>query len=76
MQNIFNPKILSTMKGYTREQFVKDVVAGVIVAIIALPLSIALAIASGVSPEKGIYTAVIAGFLTSLLGGSRVQIGG
>lgn len=76
MQQIFNPKILSTMKGYTREQFVKDVVAGIIVAIIALPLSIALAIASGVSPEKGIYTAVIAGFLTSLLGGSRVQIGG
>ncbi len=76
MQNIFNPKIISTMRGYTREQFIKDVVAGVIVAIIALPLSIALAIASGVSPEKGIYTAVIAGFLTSLLGGSRVQIGG
>ena len=76
MQNIFNPKILSTMKGYTREQFGKDVIAGIIVAIVALPLSIALAIASGVSPEKGIYTAVIAGFLTSLLGGSRVQIGG
>lgn len=76
MQNIFNPKIISTMKGYTRDQFIKDVVAGIIVAVIALPLSIALAIASGVSPEKGIYTAVIAGFLTSLLGGSRVQIGG
>lgn len=64
------------MKGYTRQQFGKDVTAGIIVAIIALPLSIALAIASGVSPEKGIYTAIIAGFLISLLGGSRVQIGG
>ena len=64
------------MKGYTRQQFGKDVTSGIIVAIIALPLAIALAIASGVSPEKGIYTAIIAGFLISLLGGSRVQIGG
>jgi len=64
------------MKHYTKEQFIKDVTAGVIVAIIALPLSIALAIASGVSPEQGIHTAIIAGFLISLLGGSRVQIGG
>lgn len=64
------------MKGYTRRQFVQDLIAGVIVAIVALPLSIALAISSGVSPEKGIYTAIIAGFLISALGGSRVQIGG
>lgn len=64
------------MKTYTKEQFVKDVVAGVIVAIIALPLSIALALASGVTPEKGIYTAIFAGFVISFLGGSRVQIAG
>ena len=64
------------MKTYTPQQFGKDVVAGVIVAIIALPLSIALAIASGVGPEAGIYTAIIAGFLVSFLGGSRVQIAG
>lgn len=64
------------MKTYTKEQFAKDVVAGIIVAIIALPLSIALALASGVSPEQGIYTAIIAGFLISFLGGSRVQIAG
>lgn len=64
------------MKTYTKEQFVKDVVSGMIVAIIALPLSIALALASGVSPERGIYTAIVAGFLISFLGGSRVQIAG
>ena len=64
------------MKTYTKEQFVKDVVAGIIVAIIALPLSIALALASGVAPEKGIYTAIVAGFVISFLGGSRVQIAG
>ena len=72
----FYPKIITTLKGYTKEQFFKDISAGVIVAIIALPLSIALAIASGVAPEKGLYTAIIAGFFISLLGGSRVQIGG
>lgn len=70
------PKLLSVMKGYTSKQFVNDVIAGIIVAIIALPLSIALAIASGASPEIGIHTAIIAGFMISLLGGSRVQIGG
>ncbi len=70
------PKLFSVMKQYTKEQFLKDVVAGVIVAIIALPLSIALALASGVTPEKGIYTAVTAGFVISFLGGSRVQIAG
>ena len=70
------PKLFSVMKTYTREQFFRDVVAGIIVAIIALPLSIALALASGVTPEKGIYTAIIAGFVISFLGGSRVQIAG
>lgn len=70
------PKLFSTLKGYTRAQFAKDLVAGIIVAIIALPLSIALAIASGVNPEQGLYTGVIAGFFISFLGGSRVQIGG
>ncbi|ROR29298.1 SulP family sulfate permease [Mobilisporobacter senegalensis] len=70
------PKLFSVMKNYTKEQFMKDVVAGIIVAIIALPLSIALAIASGVNPERGLYTAIIAGFFISFLGGSRIQIGG
>ena len=70
------PKLFSVMKGYNGKQFAKDVVSGIIVAIIALPLSIALALASGVSPEQGIYTAIIAGFLISFLGGSRVQIAG
>ena len=70
------PKLFSVMKTYTKEQFIKDVIAGIIVAIIALPLSIALALASGVTPEKGIFTAIIAGFVISFLGGSRVQIAG
>lgn len=70
------PKLFSVMKGYTKEQFIKDFISGIIVAIIALPLSIALALASGVTPEKGIYTAIIGGFVISFLGGSRVQISG
>lgn len=70
------PKLFSVMKGYTGAQFVNDLVAGIIVAIIALPLSIALAIASGVTPTMGIYTAIIAGFLVAFFGGSRVQIAG
>lgn len=70
------PKLFSVMKTYTKEQLVKDIVSGVIVAIIALPLSIALALASGVGPEEGLYTAIIAGFIISFLGGSRVQIAG
>ena len=73
---IFNPKILQTLKGYNGKQLGTDIVAGIIVAIIALPLSIALAIASGVSPEKGLYTAIVAGFVIALLGGSRVNISG
>jgi len=70
------PKLVTTLKGYTRDQFFADVVAGVIVGIVALPLAIAFAIASGVSPERGLFTAIVAGFLISALGGSRVQIGG
>lgn len=70
------PKLFQMMKQYSKEQFIKDLVAGVIVAIIALPLSIALALASGVSPEQGIYTAIVAGFVIALLGGSSVQISG
>ncbi len=70
------PKLFSVLKNYTFAQFGKDVVAGIIVAIIALPLSIALALASGVTPEMGIYTAIFAGFVISFLGGSRVQISG
>ena len=74
--NIFQPKLFSSVKNYSKKQFVNDLVAGVIVAIIALPLSIALAIASGVSPEKGIYTAIVAGFVIAFLGGSNVNISG
>lgn len=70
------PKLFSVMKGYKKEQLVKDIISGIIVAIIALPLSIALALASGVAPEQGLYTAIVAGFVVSFLGGSRVQIAG
>ncbi len=73
---MFKPKLFDTLKNYSRQQFSKDLMAGLIVGIVALPLAIAFAIASGVSPEKGLYTAVIAGFIISALGGSRVQIGG
>ncbi len=70
------PKLFSVMKNYSRAQFVKDITAGVIVAIIALPLSIALALASGVEPAAGVYTAIAAGFVCAFFGGSRVQIAG
>ncbi|GGC20516.1 hypothetical protein GCM10011363_41470 [Marivita lacus] len=70
------PQILTTLPGYTRALFLRDVVAGVTVAMVALPLSLAIAIASGADPAKGLITAIVAGFLISLLGGSRVQIGG
>ena len=77
---MYKPKLISLLddkeNGFSKEQFFKDLIAGIIVAIIALPLSIALGISSGVSPEKGLITAIIAGFIISLLGGSRVQIGG
>ena len=72
----FVPKIVTVLRGYTREQFSADLIAGVIVGIVAIPLAIAFAIASGVSPGAGLYTAIVAGFLVSALGGSRVLIGG
>lgn len=74
--NIFQPKLFTSLKSYSKKQLINDLVAGVIVAIIALPLSIALAIASGVSPEKGLYTAIVAGFVIAFLGGSNVNISG
>ncbi len=74
--SMLKPKLITTLKDYSKEQFVQDLSAGVIVGIVALPLAIAFAIASGVSPEKGLITAIIAGFIISALGGSRVQIGG
>lgn len=73
---MFQPKLISSLKGYTFDTFIKDLLAGIIVGIVALPLAIAFGIASGVSPERGIITAIIAGFIISALGGSRVQIGG
>ncbi len=77
MNHVFYPKLLSVLRqGYSKQQFTKDIFAGVIVGIVALPLAIAFAVASGVSPEKGLITAVVAGLIISLLGGSRVQIGG
>src|SRR5215475_3386947 len=72
----FRPKLVETLRGYTSETFFADLVAGITVGIVALPLAMAFAIASGVKPEAGIFTAVIAGFLISALGGSRVAIGG
>lgn len=70
------PMLFTVLKGYTGKQFVTDLISGIIVAIIALPLSIALALASGVGPQEGLYTAIVAGFIISFLGGSRVQIAG
>ena len=72
----FKPKLYTALKNYSKELFMADLMAGIIVGIVALPLAIAFGIASGVSPEKGIITAIIAGFIISLLGGSKVQIGG
>ncbi len=72
----FSPMLFTDLKNYNGQQFIKDLIAGLIVAIIALPLSIALAIASGVGPEMGIYTAVVAGLVTAVFGGSSVQISG
>jgi SulP family sulfate permease len=77
MESIFKPKLFTVIKkGYFKDQFTKDLFAGIIVGIVALPLAIAFAVASGVSPEKGLVTAVIAGFIIAALGGSRIQIGG
>ena len=72
----FKPQLFTTLKSYNRKTFMSDLMAGVIVGIVALPLAIAFGIASGVTPEKGIITAIVAGFIISLLGGSKVQIGG
>ena len=72
----FKPKLFSTLKTYNRKQFTTDLLAGIIVGIVALPLAIAFGIASGVTPEKGIITAIVAGLIVSLFGGSKVQIGG
>ena len=77
MKNEFTPKLFSLLKeGISRQTITKDILSGLIVGIVALPLAIAFAIASGVSPEKGIITAIIAGFIISGFGGSRIQIGG
>ncbi|NDV45799.1 sulfate permease [Paludibacter sp. 221] len=73
---IFQPKLFSALKNYSKQQFLADLKAGIIVGVVALPLAIAFGIASGVTPEKGLYSAIIAGFIVSLLGGSRVQISG
>lgn len=72
----FKPKLFDSLKSYTKEKFLNDLMSGIIVGIVALPLAIAFGIASGVSPEKGLITAIIGGFIVSLLGGSSVQIGG
>ena len=77
MKILFQPKFFTLLKnGISKEQIISDIIAGIIVGIVALPLAIAFAVASGVSPEKGIITAIVAGFIISVLGGSRVQIGG
>jgi len=73
---MFAPKLFTCLKDYSRDKFVSDLTAGLIVGIVAIPLAIAFAIASGVSPDKGLFTAIVAGFIISVLGGSRVQIGG
>ncbi|MBP7966360.1 MAG: sodium-independent anion transporter, partial [Burkholderiaceae bacterium] len=72
----FKPRLLTSLNGYTRDRFTRDVGAGLTVGVVALPLAMAFAIASGLKPEAGIFTAIIAGLLISLLGGSPVQIGG
>ena len=72
----FDPKIFYTLRHYDRAKFMKDIMAGIIVGIVAIPLAIAFGIASGVGPTEGLVTAIIAGFIVSALGGSRVQIGG
>ena len=74
--NDFRPKLWGCMREYTKDQLFKDILAGIIVAVIAFPLSVALAIASGMSPERGLYSAIIGGFFVSFFGGSKVNIGG
>lgn len=72
----FRPRVIDALKNYSRQDFIRDLIAGITVGIVALPLAMAFGIASGVEPKAGIYTAIIAGFIISLLGGSKVQIGG
>ena len=74
--HFFRPRLLDSLAGYNRQRLMQDMGAGIAVGIVALPLAMAFAIASGLKPEAGLFTAIIAGFLTSALGGSRVQIGG
>lgn len=77
MRDLFSPKLFTILKeGYSRNQFISDILAGVVVGIVALPLAIAFAIASGVKPEQGLYTAIVTGFVVAMLGGSRVQVTG
>ena len=73
---MFKPELFTCLKTYSVKTFISDLIAGVIVGVVALPLSIAFAIASGVSPDRGLFTAIIAGLCVSLFGGSKVQIGG
>ena len=75
-RSVLIPKIVTSLETYDREQFLRDLTAGIVVGIVALPLAIAFAIASGVTPDRGLWTAIVAGFIISVLGGSRVQIGG
>ena len=76
LSSYFRPKLLEALRGYNRERLNTDIQSGITVGVLAIPLAIAFAIASGVKPEAGIFTAIIAGFIISALGGSRVQIGG
>ena len=76
LKDVFRPKLFSTLRSYNKERLVQDLIAGVIVAVVAIPLAIAFGISSGVGPTEGLVTAIIAGFLISALGGSKVQIGG
>ena len=74
--SFFRPRLIDSIKGYNRPRLIKDIGAGLTVGVVALPLSMAFAIASGLKPEAGLFTAILAGLLISVLGGSRVQIGG
>lgn len=76
LSQFFRPRLIDALRGYDKARFTTDLTAGITVGVIALPLAIAFAIASGAKPEAGIFTAIIAGFIISALGGSRVQIGG
>ena len=72
----WRPRLLDCLRGYSRQTLISDLIAGLTVGVVALPLAMAFGIASGVTPQAGIYTAILGGFIVSLLGGSRIQIGG